>query len=134
VLKSSARTLSNFRLTSSVRADDLSTGRPLPRIAPWRFGLGLDYRRNAFGARVDVTRVAAQGRVAAGELPTDGHTLVNASMSYRLKMPAPFPGNLDVFVRGVNLLNTDARNHVSFLKDIAPLGKRSGQAGLRLQF
>ena len=44
---------------------------PLPRIAPWRFGVGLDYRRNAFGARVDVLHVAAQGRVAVGAPPVN---------------------------------------------------------------
>jgi iron complex outermembrane receptor protein len=43
-------------------------------------------------------------------------------------------GGLDLFVRGVNLLNEEARNHVSFLKDIAPLGRRSGQVGMRVQF
>ncbi len=118
----------------SVRADDLSTGQPLPRIAPWRFGVGLDYRRNAFGARLDITRVAAQNRVATGELPTDGHTMLNAGMSYRVKMPGLQASNLELFARGVNLLNQDARNHVSFLKDIAPLGKRSAQVGARLQF
>ena len=118
----------------SVRAQDSSTGQPLPRIAPWRFGVGLDYRRNAFGARVDVLHVAAQGRVAVGELPTDGHTLLNAGVSYRWKTPGLHAGNLELFARGVNLLNEDARNHVSFLKDIAPLGKRSAQVGARLQF
>jgi iron complex outermembrane receptor protein len=112
----------------------LSTGQPLPRIAPWRFGVGLDYRRNAFGARLDITRVAAQNRVATGELPTDGHTMLNAGMSYRVKMPGLQASNLELFARGVNLLNQDARNHVSFLKDIAPLGKRSAQVGARLQF
>jgi iron complex outermembrane receptor protein len=58
--------------------------------------------------------------------------MLNAGVSYRVKLAAA--GGLDVFVRGVNLLNEDARNHVSFLKDIAPLGKRSGQVGMRLQF
>jgi iron complex outermembrane receptor protein len=52
-------------------------------------------------------------------------------VSYRL----PAPGvRLEAFLRGVNLLNEEARNHVSFLKDIAPLGRRSAQIGLRGQF
>ncbi len=114
-----------------VRADDLSTGLPLPRIAPRRYGVGLDYRHNEFGAKLDITQVAAQGRVAANELPTDAYTMVNASVSYRVKMAR---GSVDAFLRGVNLLNEDARNHVSFLKDIAPLGRRSAQVGMRMQF
>ncbi len=116
-----------------VRADHRSTGLPLPRIAPRRFGAGLDYRWGQLGARVDAMWVSAQNRVSANELPTDSYTLLNAALTYRIKLPAP-QGGIEFFLRGVNLLNEDARNHVSFLKDIAPLGKRSGQVGLRAQF
>ncbi len=116
---------------SYVRAEDQSTGMPLPRIAPLRYGIGADYRQDRFGARVDATVVEGQNRVAAGELPTDGYTMLNASVSYRL----PAPGvRLEAFLRGVNLLNEEARNHVSFLKDSAPLGRRSAQLGVRGQF
>ena len=131
VLTQGASTLDLQLKFDFVRAEDLSTGLPLPRIAPRRFGIGFDYRRNAFGARLDVTQVAGQGRIAANELPSDGYTLLNAGVSYRVKLPL---GSVDLFVRGVNLLNEDARNHVSFLKDIAPLGRRSGQVGVRAQF
>jgi iron complex outermembrane receptor protein len=116
---------------SYVRADDQSTGRPLPRIAPLRYGVGADYRQERFGARVDVTVVEGQGRVAANELPTDGYTMLNAALSYRL----PAAGmRLEAFLRGINLLDEEARNHVSFLKEVAPLGQRSAQLGVRGQF
>jgi iron complex outermembrane receptor protein len=124
-------TLDLLLQASHVRATDTSTGLPLPRIAPLRYGVGLDYRRDRLGARLDATIAEAQGRVAAGERPTDGYTLLNASVSYRL----PAPGaRLEAFLRGVNLLDEEARNHVSFLKDIAPMGRRSVQLGLRGQF
>jgi iron complex outermembrane receptor protein len=116
---------------SYVRADDRSTGMPLPRIAPWRYGAGLDYQRDRLGARLDATFYSHQNRVAAGELPTDGYTMFNAAVTYRI----PAPGfRLEAFLRGVNLLNAEARNHVSFLKDMAPQGRRSGQIGIRGQF
>jgi hypothetical protein len=35
---------------------------------------------------------------------------------------------------GVNLLDEDARIHASFLKDIAPLGRRGVVAGVRATF
>lgn len=114
-----------------VHADDRDSGLPLPRIAPRRFGVGFDYRWRVWSARLDATRISAQNRVSANELPTDGYTMLNAAISFRTKMAS---GSVEWFVRGVNLLNEDARNHVSILKDIAPLGRRSGQAGLRLQF
>ncbi len=116
---------------SHVRADDRSSGQPLPRIAPWRYGAGVEYRRDRLSARLDATVYDDQDRVAAGERPTDGYTMLNAALTYRL------PANglrLEAFLRGVNLLNEEARNHVSFLKDIAPLGRRSAQVGLRGQF
>ena len=116
---------------SHVRADDRSSRRPLPRIAPWRYGVGVEYRRDRLSARVDATVHDGQDRVATGERPTDGYTMFNAALTYRL------PANglrLEAFLRGINLLNEEARNHVSFLKDIAPLGRRSAQIGLRGQF
>ncbi len=114
-----------------VRAEDRSTGQPLPRIAPLRAGVGLDYRRERLGARIDATFYSDQDRVAAGELPTDGYTMLNAALTYRLPMGGL---RMEAFLRGVNLLNEEARNHVSILKDIAPLGRRSAQLGVRGQF
>ena len=103
----------------------------LPRIAPWRYGIGLDYQQDRLGARLDATVYSDQDRVAVGELPTDGYTMLNAAVTYRL----PAAGmRLEAFLRGVNLLNEEARNHVSFLKDIAPQGRRSAQLGVRGQF
>jgi len=128
-----ANTLDLLLKFDAVRADDRSTGLPLPRIAPRRFGVGFDYRHGGWGARVDTTWVSAQHRVAANELPTDSYTLLNAALTYRMKLPMAH-GNVEFFLRGVNLLNEDARNHVSFLKDTAPLGKRAGQLGMRAQF
>jgi iron complex outermembrane receptor protein len=40
----------------------------------------------------------------------------------------------DVFVRGTNLLNEDARRHTSFLKEIAPLPGRNYSIGFRTSF
>jgi iron complex outermembrane receptor protein len=114
-----------------VRADDRSTGQPLPRIAPHRFGLGLDYRYDRFGALLNATRVAGQDRVSANELPTDGYTMLNAALTYRLKAAG---AGLEVFLRATNLLDEEARNHVSVIKDIAPLGRRAAMAGVRGTF
>lgn len=114
-----------------VRAEDRSIGQPLPRIAPLRYGIGLDYRRDRLGARVDATVYADQDCVSANELATDGYTMLNVAVTYRI----PVQGiRLEAFLRGVNLLNEEARNHASILKDVAPLGRRSGQLGIRGQF
>jgi iron complex outermembrane receptor protein len=73
----------------------------------------------------------AQDRLAAGELPTEGFTLVAADLAWR----APLWGRgMLWFVRGSNLLDEDARRHASPLKDRAPLAGRSIAAGVRLGF
>jgi iron complex outermembrane receptor protein len=41
---------------------------------------------------------------------------------------------LSVFLRGSNLLDEEARRHVSPLKDYAPLSGRAISGGLRLEF
>jgi iron complex outermembrane receptor protein len=113
-----------------VRATDRRSGDPLPRISPLRLGFGLDYSLRRFGATLDVTRTFGQDRVADHERPTDGYTMVDATLSYHL----PTRLHLDAFVKATNLLDEEAREHTSFLKDIAPLGGRSVLFGLRGEF
>ena len=73
----------------------------------------------------------AQDRIAANELPSDGFTMLDADVSYRMALGK---GELFVFLRGTNLLDEEARQHASPLKDIAPLPRRSLHAGLRAEF
>jgi iron complex outermembrane recepter protein len=114
-----------------IRAKDRDTGEPLPRISPLRFGAAMNYELGAFGSRFEVQRVQKQDRVADNELPTDGYTLVNASFDYHLKLAKV---DWSAFIKGTNLLNREARNHVSFLKDIAPLGGRGVLVGVNARF
>lgn len=113
-----------------VRATNSNTGEPLPRISPLRLGAGLDYRINQLGLRLDVTRTFEQDRVAANELPTDGYTMVNANLNYHFSSTP----HVDAFIKATNLLNEDAREHTSVLKDISPLGGRAVIVGLHGEF
>jgi iron complex outermembrane receptor protein len=40
----------------------------------------------------------------------------------------------ELFVRGSNLLSEKVRNHVSYIKDVAPLPGASAMAGIRVRF
>ena len=113
-----------------VRATNEITDTPLSRIAPMRIGTGLDYKFGDFASKIDVLHGFKQDRVATNELPTDGYTLVNATISYRLKTAF----NLEAFAKARNLLDEDIRDHSSFLKEIAPMGGRSVLIGLRGEF
>ena len=114
-----------------VRAYDRSTGQPLPRISPARISLGAEYGWNRFTARVDLLHTNGQNRVAANELPTAGHTLVNLVFGYNFAFEK---AALNAFLKVNNLFDKEARNHSSFLKDIAPLGGRAALVGVRGSF
>lgn len=105
--------------------------RSLPRIPPLRLGLGLSYHRGPWQGTVEVRRAEEQDRVSARETPTDSHTLLNASASYRL-----FAGDTvtDLVLRGTNLTDEVARNHVSFLKDDVPMPGRDVSLLVRVAF
>ncbi|MDO8297427.1 MAG: TonB-dependent receptor [Caulobacter sp.] len=78
----------------------------------------------------EVRHVGDQDRVAAFELPTDGYTMIDAQFGFR-----PFAEHdLTLFVEGRNLGDVEAREHTSFLKDIAPLPGRTVRAGVRYEF
>jgi iron complex outermembrane receptor protein len=113
------------------RATNRADGRPLPRIPPLRFGAGLDYVFNNLGARLDVQYAAAQDRVSEFELATDSYTLVNAMVNYRFQAAHM---TWDAYARLMNLLDEEARNAASFLKDIAPLPGRGLMVGVRASF
>ena len=103
---------------------------PLPRIPPFRYGAALHYQDNHLDGRFEVRGAAEQTRVSsAAELPTEGYTFLNASLSYRF-----FVGRtiLQLRVQGNNLTDEEGRNHVSFLKDVAPLPGRDFRAAVRV--
>lgn len=104
---------------------------PLPRIPPTRYRLALHYRGGRLQAKVEGVRAARQNRVSPFETPTEGYDLLNADLSYRFLVKDTV---LDLILRGNNLTDELARNHVSFLKDAAPLSGRDVSLGVRLAF
>lgn len=114
-----------------VHAEDRRTNEPIPRIPPFRASTALDYGNGPFGARLEGQWAAMQDRNADFELPTDGYFLVNASISYDLKL-----GDVatTLYLKGTNLTNEEARQSTSFLKDIAPMAGRGVVAGIRAEF
>jgi iron complex outermembrane receptor protein len=114
-----------------VRAELTGSGEPLPRIPPLRLAGGLRYEGSTWSAHVTVRRVMWQERVAPIETETPGYTTVDASLGYRL-LTGPVVHEL--LVRGTNLTDADARNHVSFLKDVVPLPGRDLSALYRVYF
>ncbi|MDP2765564.1 MAG: TonB-dependent receptor [Brevundimonas sp.] len=103
---------------------------PAARIPPWSATAGLDWTSRLFDVGLEVRRVAEQDRTTAFELPTDGYTMVNLKGAVR-----PFADrNVVLFAEAANLTDTEAREHASFQKDIAPQPGRSLRVGATYRF
>lgn len=121
----------DLKLNADFTVAEESNGDPLPRIPPVKGLVGLVWTSGPWNAGTDWQLVAKQDRSAPGETDTDGYTLLSAYAGYRFVQG---PVTYDLFVRGSNLTNEEARLHTSFLKDIAPLPGRSVTFGLRASF
>ncbi len=104
----------------------------LPRIAPMRFGVDLDWRRNAWRASLSAVNYRAQNDVASFETPSDGYVLVDAHLAWHHDSASGL--GIEWFVDAQNLLDEEARQHTSFLKDRAPLPGRILGTGIRVFF
>lgn len=113
-----------------VRAE-LDAGGYLPRIPPARLNLGLHYHQTSWHFYGEVWQVERQNRVAENETPTAGYTQVNAGADYRMIVGAYV---CDFILRGRNLTDETIRNHVSYLKDVAPLPGRDVSLSVRFSF
>ncbi len=52
------------------------------------------------------------------ETTTPGYTFLNANLGYNFRVGPAF---VNAYLRGTNLTNEEARNHLSFLKEVFPL-------------
>ncbi len=98
------------------------------RIPPWSAAGRAVFATGWWTGRLELRQVGEQTRVAGDELPTDGYRMLNASVVVR-----PVDG-LKLFLEGRNLNDAEAREHVSFLKDLAPLPGRSVRLGVGYSF
>lgn len=100
-----------------VDAELRQDGTPLPRIPPRRGRVGFDARYKGWSVRPELAMAAAQRELFATETPTAGYTVANLSASYTIAQQHC------VHVLSASLFNLGDRlyrNHLSFIKDLAP--------------
>lgn len=115
-----------------VHAQNRDLDSPLPRITPFRIRSGINYyQENLFRIRLEAQNVLRQERNAFMESETPGYTMLNLMISKEIPIRSSVA---ELFLRGTNLLNETAREHTSFIKDIAPLPGASVSAGVRFRF
>ncbi|MFM9001138.1 MAG: TonB-dependent receptor, partial [Opitutia bacterium] len=124
------------RLSVEVFADTLRASRgdgagALPRISPGRVGFGLNGLLSGWDWRTELAYFLTQDRPSDGETATSGYPMLGASLGRSFRL-----GGADarLTLRGVNLLDREARNPSSFVKDLIPLPGRGVELGLRLNF
>ncbi len=124
-----------------VRADDLTNGRPMPRIAPMRLGADGLWSKNAWGARFGFMHAGAQNRMPyysnVTPVTTAAYTLWNAGLNYHAHSG---PTHWMFFAKLDNLTNKLAYSSTSSLTQTMssslapPLAGRSLKLGLQASF
>ena len=115
----------------TVSADvDFGNGE-VPRLSPARLGGGIDWHLGNFRANLLYYRVFERDDVAEFETPTSGYNMLNANVAYLIRKGAT---EVELFVKGSNLLDETQRVHTSFLKDEVPLPGLNVTGGLRVRF
>ena len=102
----------------------------LPRIPPYRIGIGYYANIDDYRFNINAVRHGQQDNLANGEEVTDSYTLINA----RLGFSPSGDGNSELYIKVNNLSDELAYVHTSFLKESAPLPGRSFEIGYNLTF
>ncbi len=101
----------------TVDAQLAATGESLPRIPPARGRIGLDLRAGGLSVSPEVILADHRQDIFSTETPTAGYVLFNLDASYTLaRQHFVHQLNFRVFNIGDRLY----RNHLSFIKDLAP--------------
>lgn len=104
---------------------------PLPRITPLRGRMGVDLRHKGLSVRPELMLANRQDRIFSTETATAGYVVPSLAASYSIAGPH----TLHVFsVNLFNISNQIYRNHLSFIKDLAPEIGRGVRFSYNLHF
>jgi iron complex outermembrane receptor protein len=118
-------------VTSRVTGLVTPSGTPLPRIPPLRGRVGFDFTYKGLSVRPGVVLASDQNELFPTETRTAGYTVVNLEASYTIARQHV----VHVFsVSGFNLGDRLYRNHLSFIKEIAPEIGRGARVGYTVRF
>lgn len=123
--------LSGFFGFDAVRAKLKDRGINVPRIPPARFRLGLDIRYKNLNLRPEAFFATSQNKIYPLETRTAGYGVLNLAASYVI----PSSKYAHIFTLfGYNLTDKLYRNHLSFIKDLAPEIGRGVRFGYTIRF
>jgi len=100
-----------------VRAQLTDLDLNLPRIPPAHLKFGLDYKVSGFNVRPEVELASPQTKLYPLERRTAGYGIFNVAANYTIGKAHL----AHIFsVNAYNLFNKEYRNHLSFIKELAP--------------
>ena len=102
----------------------------LPRIPPLSILAGIEAESDTLSLRAEIDYTDSQNDVAALESETGSFTLTNAFATWTL----PTEQDVKLSLSVLNIFDVDARQHTSFLKDVAPLPGRNFRVSARASF
>jgi len=127
--------INNHQFSGEVFGDwvnaELNNGDYLPRMPANKLGLVLNYDFDQFSSNLSWVKYKKQDKLAVNELETQGFKQLDLEVAYRLNHSNQ---DLLLFIKGKNLLDEDARDHSSFIKDLAPRVGRNLTMGVRFTF
>ena len=123
--------LGGFISADAVRARLTDLDENLPRIPPARLRAGFDINYKNLNVRPEAVFAARQDKTAPLETPTAGYGIVNISGTYTIGRP--HYAHIFTF-NAYNLTNKLYRNHLSFIKELAPEIGRGIRFGYTVRF
>lgn len=108
-----------------------TNGDTLPRTAPASMEVGVRYEPEDCSASLSLKRVFKADKLAPNEEETSGYNWLNIQLKKDLKVANE---DIEFWIKGENLTNEYAENHLSVLKTTAPLPGRQISAGINWRF
>ena len=121
----------SLEIIADVVKAEFEDGQNVPRIPPVKTGALINYISGDLGINFSWLSYRSQNNLYENELPTNGFEMVGIDATYRMQLDQE---ELFIFVKGNNLLDEEARDHSSFLKDLAPRTGRNIILGMRYIF
>lgn len=114
-----------------VRAQATGGRGDLARITPMRLSTGFQLSKSRWLSDLDFRYVFKQDKVSQGETITPAFLLVDWAIHYDIV----FGGHgLTIYGKLNNIFDQEARNHVSTIKNIAPMAGRNAVVGIQGTF
>ena len=118
-------------LADWVFARNRDTREALPYLPPLRLGSEVVLHWHELSAEASLRWARRQDNTPEFILPTDSYFMLNIGANYHI--PTSF-GTIDLFLRGTNLLNQEARLSTSTRKEFAPLPGAGVSGGALFRF